>query len=419
MRAVARAGGGRGANAGRCRGRRCDVARRRVGRAVHRGHGARSSTTARRPAPAHDQEADLRRRRAAHEHARARRRRTRAAAGSPSSTNDLYLPQDLLNRRAAPGAAPSAACGSTRSRSPSSHNHNTPFYSTPGWGTAIFQDVMDVRFYEYMADAHGRRRPAGQRPARPGADGRDDAALRRSPGPHLRAEGRRRRHARRPAVRPHDQAAQRPALRRHLRSGEAQAAGQLGRLRPAPRVHLGLRPHQRRLHPCGGADGRSRARLGQPLQPARDRQLRPAQGPPRARAGGPARVRGQRLRPARPRRATDRRRDQGGAAATSRTGTPQFPELLPAVRRELRRSRRSRSASPRRHAAVPRRVQLQHLRPVPRRPAHPGARLARLRAARDEYRAGLRRGRSGDRPALRPAQGARRARSPRRTRALR
>jgi len=32
-----------------------------------------------------------------------------------------------------------------------SHNHNTPYYSTPGWGTAIFQDVMDLRFYEYMA----------------------------------------------------------------------------------------------------------------------------------------------------------------------------------------------------------------------------------------------------------------------------
>src|SRR3712207_7466649 len=32
-----------------------------------------------------------------------------------------------------------------------SHNHNTPFYSTPGWGTAIFQDVMDLRFYDYIA----------------------------------------------------------------------------------------------------------------------------------------------------------------------------------------------------------------------------------------------------------------------------
>ena len=78
--------------------------------------------------------------------------------------NDLYLPQDLLNRRVASllaehdrkialGLAKGRAVGITAENLAvtSSHNHNTPYYSTPGWGTAIFQDVYDLRFYEYMA----------------------------------------------------------------------------------------------------------------------------------------------------------------------------------------------------------------------------------------------------------------------------
>ena len=65
-------------------------------------------------------------------------------------STDLYLPQDLLTRRVTTllkekGLEVDALAVTA------SHNHNTPFYSTPGWGTAIFQDVFDVRFYEYMA----------------------------------------------------------------------------------------------------------------------------------------------------------------------------------------------------------------------------------------------------------------------------
>jgi hypothetical protein len=79
-------------------------------------------------------------------------------------STDLYLPNDFLTRRVGSLLAardrdialgleegtPTGIDGSNLAVT-ASHNHNTPFYSTPGWGTAIFQDVMDVRFYEYMA----------------------------------------------------------------------------------------------------------------------------------------------------------------------------------------------------------------------------------------------------------------------------
>lgn len=77
---------------------------------------------------------------------------------------DLYLAQDFLNRRAAGllaehdrkvalGLEKGPATGITADNMAvtASHNHMTPYYSTPGWGTAIFQDVIDLRFYDYMA----------------------------------------------------------------------------------------------------------------------------------------------------------------------------------------------------------------------------------------------------------------------------
>ena len=78
--------------------------------------------------------------------------------------NDLYLAQDILNRRVASliaehdrlvslGLKEGEVTGITHDNLAvtASHNHNTPFYSTPGWGTWVFQDVIDLRFYEYMA----------------------------------------------------------------------------------------------------------------------------------------------------------------------------------------------------------------------------------------------------------------------------
>jgi hypothetical protein len=78
--------------------------------------------------------------------------------------NDLYLPNDLLNRRVAQlleqhdlavtsGLQEGLVTGISEDNLAitASHNHNSPFYSTPSWGTWIFQDVYDLRFFEYMA----------------------------------------------------------------------------------------------------------------------------------------------------------------------------------------------------------------------------------------------------------------------------
>ena len=66
--------------------------------------------------------------------------------------NDLYIPQDLLYRRV---ALLLEASGSKVTRETltvaSTHNHSSPYYSTPSWGVWTFQDVGDMRFFEFYA----------------------------------------------------------------------------------------------------------------------------------------------------------------------------------------------------------------------------------------------------------------------------
>ncbi len=99
--------------------------------------------------------------------------------------NDLYLPNDLVNRRIAQLLAehdlavqtglkegPVTGIGEDNLAVTVSHNHNSAFYSTPGWGTWIFQDVFDLRFYEYIAERMARAvidATADLRPVRIGA----------------------------------------------------------------------------------------------------------------------------------------------------------------------------------------------------------------------------------------------------------
>lgn len=79
--------------------------------------------------------------------------------------NDLYLPNDFLHRRTAQllrehdlqvqlgiKDGPLTGLSGNNVAITVSHSHTSPFYSTPGVGTWIFQDVMDLRFYEYMAE---------------------------------------------------------------------------------------------------------------------------------------------------------------------------------------------------------------------------------------------------------------------------
>lgn len=84
--------------------------------------------------------------------------------------NDLYIPQDLLNTRAAqileeydvqadagicpaqyPDCAPTGIDHSNLTIGVS-HSHSSPYYSSPSWGLALFQDVFDIRFFEYLAE---------------------------------------------------------------------------------------------------------------------------------------------------------------------------------------------------------------------------------------------------------------------------
>jgi hypothetical protein len=66
--------------------------------------------------------------------------------------NDLYIPQDLVNRRTAQ-ILERGDSGITRETLtvPVSHNHSSPYYSTPSWGVWAFQDVFDVRNFDYYA----------------------------------------------------------------------------------------------------------------------------------------------------------------------------------------------------------------------------------------------------------------------------
>src|SRR4051795_7391573 len=66
--------------------------------------------------------------------------------------DDNYLAQDMLTRRVGQLLA---AAGSKVSYDhilmSATHDHNSPYYSTPAAGVWLFQDVMDLRMFEYQA----------------------------------------------------------------------------------------------------------------------------------------------------------------------------------------------------------------------------------------------------------------------------
>lgn len=87
--------------------------------------------------------------------------------------SDSYLAQDLLTRRAAEILADGdSGIGYDQLVLMASHNHSSPYRTTPAAGVWAFQDVMDLRAFEY----HARQMAAaveaaadGLRPARMGA----------------------------------------------------------------------------------------------------------------------------------------------------------------------------------------------------------------------------------------------------------
>ncbi|MGH9273098.1 MAG: hypothetical protein ACRDZU_00500, partial [Acidimicrobiales bacterium] len=87
--------------------------------------------------------------------------------------SDSYLAQDLLTRRAAQLlAAGDSGIGYEQLVLMASHNHSSPYRTTPTVGLWVFQDVMDLRAFEYHARqmaAAVDQAAANLRPARMGA----------------------------------------------------------------------------------------------------------------------------------------------------------------------------------------------------------------------------------------------------------
>ena len=108
--------------------------------------------------------------------------------------NDLYIPQDLLYRRTAQllEAGDSGITRETLTMAVT-HNHSSPYYSTPSWGVWVFQDFFDVRFFNYYAEkmaAAVEKAASKLVPVRVGGAVRElDAIHRNVPGPEEADDG--------------------------------------------------------------------------------------------------------------------------------------------------------------------------------------------------------------------------------------
>ncbi len=88
--------------------------------------------------------------------------------------NDFYIPQDLIWRRAAQllEAKPGLRIGKQNLTMSITHDHSSPLYGSTAWGVWTFQDVFDVRFYNYYAQRMAEaveKAVANLKPARVGA----------------------------------------------------------------------------------------------------------------------------------------------------------------------------------------------------------------------------------------------------------
>src|SRR5215213_5028733 len=107
---------------------------------------------------------------------------------------DNYIAQDLLWRRAAQILEQGdSGIGKSNLTMAVTHNHSSPYYSSPSWGVWAFQDVFDLRFYEYYARriarsvelAADRLQPVDVSAARP----QHDEVQRNSMGPSIADDG--------------------------------------------------------------------------------------------------------------------------------------------------------------------------------------------------------------------------------------
>ena len=87
--------------------------------------------------------------------------------------SDQYLAQDAVLRRAGQLLAEAgSSITPDQILHAASHNHSSPYYTTPAWGVWIFQDVFDLRAFEFTARAMAEailEAEASMVPARMGA----------------------------------------------------------------------------------------------------------------------------------------------------------------------------------------------------------------------------------------------------------
>jgi Neutral/alkaline non-lysosomal ceramidase, N-terminal len=108
--------------------------------------------------------------------------------------NDLYIPQDLLYRRTAE-LLEAGDSGITRHNLTMAvtHDHSSPMYSSTSWGVWAFQDVYDVRFFDYYAKRMAQaveQAAANLKPVRVGASvSHFDKTHRHAFGPALADDG--------------------------------------------------------------------------------------------------------------------------------------------------------------------------------------------------------------------------------------
>src|SRR5437867_775399 len=122
-------------------------------------------------------------------------------------TNDHYIPQDLVNQRVVtllaehdqqvslgllPGELATGISDDNMFVSVS-HSHSSVYVSTPSWGVWAFQDVFDIRYFEYIAEQMSKAVIAAAqnlRPVRMGAANSPfDKIHRHSFGPAVADDG--------------------------------------------------------------------------------------------------------------------------------------------------------------------------------------------------------------------------------------
>ena len=108
--------------------------------------------------------------------------------------SDNYLAQDMLTRRAAQILTErGSSITKDRILHAATHNHSSPYYTTPAWGVWAFQDAADLRMFEYaarvMADAITKAETS-MVPVRMGAtEVKFDGTMRNVPGPKVADDG--------------------------------------------------------------------------------------------------------------------------------------------------------------------------------------------------------------------------------------